>query len=294
MDLGINSQMGPDILYHTARDGYPFASRVWRRAEASARVIVIHGIVSHSGWYLRSCQYLAERGLEVHAIDRRGSGLNLQQRGDVAHLEQWFTDFDDYMQGLAGNRPTVLLGISWGGKLAAALASRQSIQRLPDSSRIAGVGLICPGIYAYQQVSRTKQILLKLAANLGMTERRVTIPLTDPALFTGNPFYQSYIRDDPFMLRKVTIRFAIEDLRLNHLARSAASQIRIPAFLISAGKERIVDNPRTCSFWDQIVFAPRRHLHYPNAAHTLEFEADPNRYLEDLYSCVRELINSDR
>ncbi|MFO0180366.1 MAG: serine aminopeptidase domain-containing protein, partial [bacterium] len=71
------------------------AARVWRQTNASVRVILIHGIVSHSGWYLRSCQHLADNAIEVHALDRRGSGLSFRDRGDSPHVDQWLQDFDD-------------------------------------------------------------------------------------------------------------------------------------------------------------------------------------------------------
>lgn len=71
---GSNARMTPEISYQSARDGYPLVARVWKPANATVRVILIHGIVSHSGWYLRSCEYLADHEIEVHALDRRGSG----------------------------------------------------------------------------------------------------------------------------------------------------------------------------------------------------------------------------
>jgi alpha-beta hydrolase superfamily lysophospholipase len=278
--------MAPEILTKKVRDGYPLVTRVWQSTHASIRVIVIHGIVSHSGWYMRSCQYLAEQGYEVHALDRRGSGMNFQDRGDATTVFQWLDDFEDYMNGLNPTLPTVVLGISWGGKLAALLASR-------PSRHIVGSGLICPGIYAYQQVAMAKQWFIRAASKAGLGTLRVPIPLADPALFTNSSFYQTYIRDDPFTLRRVTIRFAAADLELNRMVRSCAHQIQIPMFLMLAGQERIVDNQRTLEFWNNVTSPIKELVEYPQAAHTLEFEADPSQYLNDLANCVRRLLRSE-
>ena len=106
---------------------------------------------------------------------------------------------------------------------------------------------------------------------------RIAIPLRDPALFTDTPRWRDYIRDDPLTLRRVTIRFALADLKLNDYARAAPEQIRVPALLMLAGRERIVDNPRTRDFFRRISSPDKTELEYPAAGHTLEFEPDPSR-----------------
>ena len=47
--------------------------------------------------------------------------------------------------------------------------------------------------------------MVRTAACMGLGKQRVSIPLSDPLLFTNNSFYLDYIRDDPF-LRQITIR----------------------------------------------------------------------------------------
>src|SRR3972149_2395959 len=37
-------------------------------------VLYLHGIQSHSGWYVQSCEILSENGYTIYAPDRRGSG----------------------------------------------------------------------------------------------------------------------------------------------------------------------------------------------------------------------------
>lgn len=274
----------PEIISHPASDGYPMAVRVWKPLHAIGRVIVVHGIVSHGGWYLRSCRYLADRNLEVHALDRRGSGLNFRQRGDVANVNRWLEDVEEYINSLSPRLPTVLLGISWGGKLAALLSTR-------DKTLLAGIGLICPGIFAYQQANFMQQILLRVAASSGLSKRLVRIPLHDPELFTDHPDYKAYICDDPFTLRQITIRFAKADLQLNKLARASAKMIRLPIFLMLAGREKIVSNDRTLRFWEQVKSTQKNLIQYHAAAHTLEFEADPSKYLTDLYAQVLNILD---
>src|ERR1043165_9133281 len=124
----------PRIDFYTARDGRRLAVRVWRSIDApKARVVCLHGITSHAGWYYEVAQHLAGAGFRVHFLDRRGSGLNADQPGDVDDWQIWIDDVAAYLNagckgGGNGSRhcdlPTILCGISWGGKLAPVVARR--------------------------------------------------------------------------------------------------------------------------------------------------------------------------
>lgn len=275
--------LAPRLCYFTAADGYRFAVRVWTPPSPRGRVIVIHGIVSHGGWYLSSCRYLAEGGFNVHALDRRGSGLNIAARGDVPAYETWLTDVEEYLASLSPGIPTILAGISWGGKLVAALAKRN----LPD---LNGIAMICPGLFARQQANIVQRILLQAAGAAGLYALRIAIPLRDPALFTNTPRWRDYIRDDPLALRRITIRFALADLKLNDCAQTAPEQIRLPVMLMLAGRERIVDNHRTRDFFSRIDSLDKTEFDFPNAGHTLEFEPDPACYLHNLRRWVKHIL----
>lgn len=275
----------PDIKTFTAKDGYRFAVRVWEANPARARVLVIPGIISHGGWYWRSCGFLAQRGLEVHALDRRGAGLNLEARGDVHDFRTWLTDVEGYVQQQPSGLANVLLGISWGGKLAVALARY-------CAERIQGVGLLCPGLFAQQQANLLQRCLLHAAGRAGLGKARIAIPLRDPALFTDTPSWRDYVRDDPLTLRRITIRWALADLRLNAYARASAEHIRAPVLLMLAGRERIVDNVRTREFFQRIAASDKTCIEYPEAAHTLEFEPDPTAYLNDLVEWIEKGVRT--
>lgn len=269
----------PHIELFAAADGYRLGVRVWPTNEPRVRAVFVHGIISHGGWYAGSCAALARAGVEVHFLDRRGSGLNLAAPGDVDHWHSWLSDVEQYLRHLAPPRPTVLLGISWGGKLAAAFARYR-----PEL--LAGFAMICPGLFAYQQPGLFQRLLVRCAAATPLASARVTIPLQDPALFTQSPAWRRFLRDDPLILRKITLRFAAEDLKLTRYATQAPEAIRVPALLVLAGRERIVDNQRTRRYFERLASRDKRLIEYPEAAHTLEFEPDPTRYFTDLAEWV--------
>ena len=259
-----------------AADGYPLHVRRWdATGQPLARVVCLHGIISHGGWYADSCRHLAASGFEVHFLDRRGSGLNALARGDVPGYQTWLDDVENYVDRLPRSQPRLLVGISWGGKLAAAVARHRPWL-------LDGLALLCPGICAQTKASRLQRRGLAWADRLRIHRRRIGIPLQDPAAFTESAAWQEYIRTDPLTLREITLRFAINDLRLDRYVADAAPSIRTPTLLMTAGRDRIIDNAGLGRFYERLAFPEKQHIHYPQAAHTLEFEPDPLPFFGEL------------
>lgn len=72
----------PRIEIQKASDGYEIHVAVWPAVGTlRGRVVVIHGVQSHGGWYHSLGRTLAEAGYETHFPDRRGSGANRADRG---------------------------------------------------------------------------------------------------------------------------------------------------------------------------------------------------------------------
>jgi alpha-beta hydrolase superfamily lysophospholipase len=287
----------PQIKFCSAADGRRLAARVWCGSQLPrGRVVFLHGITSHGGWYDRSCAHLAAAGYEVHFLDRRGSGLNAAQADDIDRCETWIEDVAVYLRGIGSDDPgkrndtplsfpcsphfaPILCGISWGGKLAVAVARRHP-------ALICGLGLICPGLYSHQEPGLLKRLLLAVPLPARLASRRVRIPLEDPALFIGHSRGQQFVGNDPLALREISLRFARADRELSRFARRAAPYLHVPLLLMLAGRDRIVDNRRTRAFFARAAGPHKTLIEYPDATHTLEFEADPSRYCADLLQWV--------
>jgi alpha-beta hydrolase superfamily lysophospholipase len=272
-DCSAMPTMPPKIEFYTAPDGRRLAARVWSAAERpQARVLFLHGITSHGGWYEQSAEFLAAAGFEVVFLDRRGSGLNGESMGDVTTWTTWPDDVAAYPKAEV---PTFLCGISWGGKLAAA-----TVRRHPG--RFAGVSLVCPGLYSPFMPGIAKRLALAAPVTARMRERRLRIPLRRPELFTDTEAWRSFIARDPLALRTITWRFAQEDRKLTRYAREAAAFLHLPTLLMLTGKDRIVDNRHTREYFARIPAYQKTLIEYAGAAHTLEFEPDPSQYFRDL------------
>ena len=274
-------------------DGYTIHSRVWPTSpidSADELIIYLHGIQSHGGWFEASASRLADRGpgdesarRVVLVPDRRGSGQNRAQRGDVTTWQRWLDDLDELAAQASATyhpRRIAVVGISWGGKLAIAWALRR-----PET--IARLLLVAPGIFPQVDVSwRTKlHIAWCLMTRPG---RPIEIPLSDPALFTDNPVRRAFIANDPDKLTHASARFLFESRRLDaHLARTQAGTLRARTTLVLAERERIVQNAPTAAWIRRICSTCPTMVTLPGA-HTLEFEPDPRVYLERISSWAKE------
>lgn len=262
----------------TASDGYPFHVVVWPPSgPARGRVLVIHGVQSHAGWYRSLGTTLAESGFETHFPDRRGSGANVQDRGHTPSARRLIDDVAERLKMLRESNPALpisLVGISWGGKTAVVTAADHP--QLVDS-----LALICPGLEPRVGVSFLER--LRIAWAFFMNRRKTfLIPLSDPALFTSSPSGQEFIMADCLSLRSATAGLLAASTFLDRWVRRALPRVKQPALLMLATEDRIVNNAKTLRRFERLASTDKEVIEYPGAHHTLEFEPDPRRYAHDL------------
>jgi len=263
-------------------------------------VVYLHGIQSHGGWFERSCRELCRAGYEVFFLDRRGSGLNQPARGHARSWRQLVEDILVFLRmlrdpeapvwgspgflkpDLNGSRyekPILLLGVSWGGKLAAAT--------FPEANALLdGLGLLYPGIGSRVRPHWYQALLLQAARRLGLGQHRVRIPLDSPTLFTGRPRWQRFIAGDPLRLHDATVGLLAASHDLDGRVPDLAGQIHVPTLMMLAGRDEVIDNASCRRFFEQLATRQKKLIEYPDARHTLEFEPDPEPFLRDLLDWV--------
>ena len=265
------------------RDGAELYCRRWPVASPRGIVVAIHGIQSHSGWYVGTGSALAAAGWETTFVDRRGSGLNRAQRGDAPTADALFDDLGDVVDDARRRCPGLsvhLVAISWGAKLAAAACIRKPA--LVDS-----LVLMNPGLASRVDVSFSDKLRTALALATNPT-RLFDVPLGNARLFTDNPERVAFIEHDPLALRRETARFLYRTRRLDAFVRRHAEELQTPALMLLAGRDRIVDNDRTQALFSRVASRPKEAIIYPEASHTLEFEPDPQPMRRDLLRWLDE------
>ncbi|MCP4713320.1 MAG: alpha/beta hydrolase [Planctomycetes bacterium] len=274
-----------DIVRLELAGGYLGYGRFYEAAEARRGVVYLHGIQSHGGWFLGSCDFLRGEGNAVLAMDRRGSGLNEQERGHCDGAGQLLEDVDrsvEWLRSKYGFDRVDLVAVSWGGKLALVYAGRY-----PE--KVRSVVLVAPGLCVQVDISLREKIAVG-AHGLVKPRKLHEIPLNDPELFTQAQEMIKFIEGDPLKLTEGTARFFVTSRHLDWSVRKIVSELKVPVYLFLAERDRIIDNAATIKLLEGVL-RPTSQANdpwrmYEGACHTLEFEPGRQVFFEDLASCL--------
>ena len=172
------------------------------------------------------------------------------------------------------------------------LAERAAVGLIAEveGEMVDALALLYPGLKAQVRPGWWSRVRLGLAERLDIRDKLVEIPLQDPALFTGDPDWQQFIRDDPLALREVTSGFLLANLELDRRIDHAVTEIACPLLLMLSGGDRIIDNPATRELFDEFVSPRKRLFEYPEADHTLEFEPGRDGFVDDLVEWLGDVV----
>ncbi|MCA9114418.1 MAG: alpha/beta fold hydrolase [Planctomycetaceae bacterium] len=290
-------------------DGAELFCRRWQPQPSPAavsprgRILALHGIQSHSGWYGWSSRWLAAAGYDVWFPDRRGSGHSTQPATAAISIDRLTADVIEQLGHLramedqtdnqtgsaatspadatdrAGDRksplPVFLLGLSWGGRLAAAVAA--AAPGLMD-----GLILLYPGIVAHVGPSPVQVAALEQFCRFGLGGLKFRIPLDDPQLFTDDPAAQEFIRTDPLALHKAPASLLLAGVQLERRVQHSRFVLNVPTIQLLAGGDRLIDTPATRTIIERAAGPRCTTFVYPKAAHTLEFDSNREQIFGDL------------
>jgi len=270
-----------------ARDGAALPYRLFPAAgEARGALVYLHGIQSHGGWYVDTAEEVARRGYSMYLTDRRGSGESAEPRGYFENREQLVADVRQFVYLARGEHPGLpvfLIGGCWGARPAVTFA-------VDSQELLAGLVLISPALAAKVDLTMPE----KLKVIVGGTVRprsKVRIPLS-PELFTRNPRWLEFIRDDPLVLKEVATSFFLKQALWDKWIAKQTG-LRLPLLLLQSGRDEIVDVPKVRGWFDRQESEDKRYVLYPEFDHLLDFEDERGRYWDDLVAWLDEHANVD-
>jgi alpha-beta hydrolase superfamily lysophospholipase len=260
----------------TAPAGYLIPVRRFGAEGTRRPVVILHGLESHSGWFVQSAERIASLGLPVHAFDRCGSGVSEVDGARGARFGDLFAEVEAVAESaLAGGRhQTVhLVGHCFGAIVALLYAA------LHRPARVASVTLATPALYTRTDLP-VKDKLRVLWSVLRRREDRVPIPLSAEEFSELDPFVE-FVRGDPLVLRTAPARLFYEIRRARGRLRAAASALRAPLLVAMAENDPICDNSRNRRLFERVI-AEKEIRTYSGARHILEFSGAREAFLDDL------------
>jgi acylglycerol lipase len=122
----MESQNQPKTSTFINQKGLHIFYRNWvPEGQPKGIVLIIHGLNSHSGYYLDFATQLKENGFEVYAMDLAGRGRSEGERYYIADYHDVLADIDllmDIARSACPSRPVFIFGHSAGGVFASAYA----------------------------------------------------------------------------------------------------------------------------------------------------------------------------
>jgi len=259
-------------------DGKSLSFRKWQgRGDI---IVYLHGIESNSGWFSQLASQLAERGFTLYGIDRRGSGLNHEDRGDIEDYNIFFDDIEDalkFVKAENAGKKIYLLGICWGALLAVNYALRKRISA-------DGLILLSPAIYRRVDLSPVVKIAAKISSFF-YPKAHFKIPIND-RMFTDNKRYIDFIKNDKMRLRSLTCRFFNQIIRMETDFEAIKNKLLLPVVVLLAGHDEIVDNERVKKWFSGILSRDKAMRVFDGSYHVMPFEED----ITPLVDCINDWV----
>jgi alpha-beta hydrolase superfamily lysophospholipase len=269
---------GKDLAYIVHRPSVP--------ARRRAAFLYLHGIESHAGWFDHAAGLLARSGYPVFSLDRRGSGINRENRGfQSGHVGRGTRLVDDVHQAVQMLKTrdryhkVYLVGLSWGGKYAMAYDATHP-------GEVDGMILITPGMKPTVDLKTHEK--LAVFSDIVFAPRRMHRTPIEPEMFTTDPGFLDYIVNDPFRLKKVSASFLSQSIQMDRLIDKPDDEQRPPMLLFLAGHDRIIDNRATRELVTRNPRRPVTVIDYPDQTHSIQLDA-PERLTRDIVRWVKAL-----
>lgn len=272
-----HSSIEPQLQWLPGAAGAKLSCRIWRGKLGQPVVLYLHGIEGHSQWFHNTASILNQRGITVYAPDRRGSGLNFDERGHLSSYKLFLADVEMALKHIYNQyegHAIVLMGNCWGAKSACIMAGNDYTPVDGKiNGKLSGLVLTCPAIYT--KVDFDLKTKGKIACSWLCKGRQAfnnwLIPIK-PFMFTDNEIYLNYIKADPLRLTQATTSFFVETMWLTKMAQKAAKRIDLPLLILQSGNDQIVDVRAIESWYAKIKAMPKLMRIFPGAAHSIDFD----------------------
>jgi len=243
----------------TAAGGYTLNVRVWQASQPIASVVLLHGLISHSGWLAPLAEELAASGVTSLCPDRRGAGANPPPRGDAPSGAVLLDDLDCVVDRFVpAGQGLHLAGFCWG---AAYAINYLALRRRP----VRSLALLAPSIVPAPALREHGLIT-------GPSGEATVDPAIPAEAFTRGPAYEQVILPDPLRLRKVSPRLNGILSEFAYMIGAKLARLTVPTLIVLAEADRVVDNAATERLFATLR-ATRKQLHTVPGQHGVQFDA---------------------
>lgn len=272
-----------------AADGTELFVRDWPVPKGTRRrgsALIVHGLGEHSGRYAHVAAALNRIGIAVRGYDHRGFGRSGGPRGAIPSLNALVDDAKLVFDALAAeakaagdSAPPFLIGHSMGGAIAA---------RAVTGGWIKPRGLVLSSPALKTRMPGHLRILIAIASRLAPNLAQPHgLPLPK---ISHDPQVYAEAQRDPLCHDRATPRLVTFILDAGAQARRDAARLDVPALLLVAGDDRLVDAEGSREFAAAVPPGLCSLHWYDGLWHELFNEREPDRarVLADLSGWIAE------
>lgn len=248
-------------------NGQVIQARAWGElGDCNAVALLIHGLGAHGGWFEAFANELVSR--RIYAVSYDHIGFGNQRNVKFRSYKQWLDDLVKVFEGVKtlaaanGGKPIYLVGNSMGGLLS--LVSVEFIQP-------TGLVLLSPGFDGYPETFTTGYRIGTVIRALLRPEMEVALPYGADLVTRDEPT-RAWITNDPEGRFKVPGKHLLELLKLSNAVKSSTRQIKMPVLMLTAGKDRIVNNVVNQAFFSRLSAPSKQTKQFSEAWHDLMFD----------------------
>lgn len=280
--------MDATLTFFSPTEGVRLYYEWWMPVRPKAILVVVHGLGDHAGRYGPLIRYFGQREYGVAIYDQRGHGNSSGLRGHIAHFQDLLGDLAAFVQFVKEKYPGVpvfLVGHSFGGQLALNFIVRYA-------KGLRGILLSSPNVQLAIKVPKWKRMLSEYG-HRWFPRMRIRQEI-DPVLLSHDPEIVRRYKDDPLVVRRITLQTGMEIVRNLELVMALASRIHLPAFFMHAGEDKICDPEGTRRFFRRIPVARKQLKIYDGFSHELFNEVHGEEVFKDMEHWITDLMAEER
>ncbi len=271
------------------------------RTEPRGSIILFPGRTEFIEKYLETVEDLTARGFTVLVIDPRGQGLSDRLTSD--RIRSYVGNFQDYADDLAGivsqftpllPKPHIVMGHSMGGCVVL-----QAV--ISGVMRPSAVVCSAPMLGLYDVATPILITMVRVLSALGMAKKElpfqrgragIPVPFESNKLTSDPERYKSWAayfnNVERIRLGPPTYGWIVEAMRGMNFVNKNADKLKIPALIVAAGADPIVDPASNQLFAEN---AGATFAVVPGALHELFLERD--EYRDQFFSAFDSFLDAN-
>lgn len=249
--------------------------RFWSASgDASAVVLISHGLGEHSGRYEHVAQAFTEKGLHVFALDHIGHGHSPGKRVYIdrfSDLTVGVSEMRDHIERQLTGLPVFLLGHSLGGLIAASVV-------LGAHARYAGLLLTAPA-FGVPTVPPTWQlILLRVLSAVAPTLKAHEIDASK--ICRDSRVVDAYTADPLVNHQNIPARMVVSLFDESARVLASAGTISLPTLLLHGTEDTLTSLSASQAFVSELGSNDSRLTVYEGLYHELFNEPEKETILQ--------------